>query len=327
MNDARRRILDWAEQGHIEPANVVPALKKSGALPSPAQWHRFLNVLFLGLGGLMLGAGVVFFFAYNWNALDRFTRFGVLEAMVLVSLLPLFKVELDSLPGRAALLLASIFVGVLLALIGQTYQTGADTYELFATWALLVLPWVLVSRSALMWLFWLLIVNLAVYFYWTVFRGLFGFLFDESVLWWLLAINTLAWVLWECLARLGVAWLQVKWAIRILATASGSIVTALMIMAVIRANFEPIMQALIFWLPWLGGVYIIYRRITVDAFVLAGGILSAILVLAVAIGRATISRDFDAGPFLIMGMVVIVSSALGAQWLKRVVREAESNEQ
>ena len=47
--------------------------------------------------------------------------------------------------GKAALLAASLFVGALLALIGQIYQTGADTFEMFAAWAALILPWVLVG--------------------------------------------------------------------------------------------------------------------------------------------------------------------------------------
>ena len=37
--------------------------------------------------------------------------------------------------GKAVLTLLSLLVGALLALTGQIYQTGADTYELFAWWA------------------------------------------------------------------------------------------------------------------------------------------------------------------------------------------------
>ena len=51
--------------------------------------------------------------------------------------------------GKAALLAAALLTGGLLALIGQTYQTGADTFELFATWAALILPWVLAIQQGL----------------------------------------------------------------------------------------------------------------------------------------------------------------------------------
>ena len=46
------------------------------------------------------------------------------------------------------LIAASVLVGVLLAVIGQVYHTGADAYSLFAAWTLLILPWTLASRSA-----------------------------------------------------------------------------------------------------------------------------------------------------------------------------------
>ncbi len=60
--------------------------------------------------------------------------------------------------GRAAAtLLATLLLGALLALMGQTYQTGADPWQLFAFWALLALPWMLAARRDLLWTFWVLI--------------------------------------------------------------------------------------------------------------------------------------------------------------------------
>ena len=54
----------------------------------------------------------------------------------------------------ALLVLAGLFLGALLALLGQIYQTGADTWELFAWWALLLLPWALAGASQALWLLW-----------------------------------------------------------------------------------------------------------------------------------------------------------------------------
>ncbi|MET0346849.1 MAG: DUF2157 domain-containing protein [Casimicrobiaceae bacterium] len=53
---------------------------------------------------------------------------------------------LDTLPGKAALVVAALLVGALLALVGQVYQTGADRFELFAAWAVAIVAWVLVAR-------------------------------------------------------------------------------------------------------------------------------------------------------------------------------------
>ena len=48
--------------------------------------------------------------------------------------------NLQQLPGKVLLLGASVLIGVFLAVFGQVYQTGADAYNLFTMWALLILP-------------------------------------------------------------------------------------------------------------------------------------------------------------------------------------------
>ena len=60
----------------------------------------------------------------------------------------------------ALLLLATRAMGGLLAFVGQTYQTGADAWQLFATWAALALLWALAARRDAMWALWLLITGL-----------------------------------------------------------------------------------------------------------------------------------------------------------------------
>jgi uncharacterized membrane protein len=60
-------------------------------------------------------------------------------------------------PGaaRAPLALLSLLgIGALLAFIGQTYQTGADPWQLFALWALLGLAIVLAVRHDIVWAPW-----------------------------------------------------------------------------------------------------------------------------------------------------------------------------
>jgi uncharacterized membrane protein len=67
--------------------------------------------------------------------------------------------------GRSALFLAFIATGALLALFGQTYQTGADIYELFLTWTLLGLPLVIAARWSVSSAAWVLVLNLALLLY------------------------------------------------------------------------------------------------------------------------------------------------------------------
>ena len=44
-----------------------------------------------------------------------------------------------------SLLAASVLVGIFLAVFGQIYQTGADAYQLFVTWAYLIVIWTLIN--------------------------------------------------------------------------------------------------------------------------------------------------------------------------------------
>ena len=65
--------------------------------------------------------------------------------------------------ARPALgLLAWLGQGALFAYFGQTYQTGADPWQLFALWAALALPLALVVRHDAVWAPWTLTATLAV---------------------------------------------------------------------------------------------------------------------------------------------------------------------
>lgn len=131
------------------------------AVRDEAFWARWGRRALLALGAGQFLAGVVFFFAYNWNDLPDLAKFAVIETGVLIAAGGALLVGLDRAFGQMLLVAASILTGVLLAVIGQVYQTGADVFELFVAWALLILPWVLVSRSAVHWLLWLVVAEIA----------------------------------------------------------------------------------------------------------------------------------------------------------------------
>lgn len=110
------------------------------------------------LAALLLGAGLVFWVAANWQDHSRSVKLLLLQAAVL---LPSAVALAWPRVRTAALLLAMLAVGGLLAYVGQTYQTGADAWQLFATWAALALPWALAARRDGLWAAWLLIAALA----------------------------------------------------------------------------------------------------------------------------------------------------------------------
>ena len=321
MNSRRQILLDWMEQGRIAPENLQRALSVTGVLPSGASWRRFLDHLFLWTGTLMLAAGVICFFAFNWNDLDRFAKFGLVETLIVGALIVVWRLGLEHIAGKVTLLVASLFVGVLLALIGQTYQTGADTFELFAAWAAFILPWVLAGRLAALWLVWLTLLNLATILYYKTFDGLFGLLFSPTQsIWILFALNTIALVIWEFIAARGT---RDQWAIRILATASGGLITTLAVYFLVEMRSSS-GWALLAWFAWLAIAYLVYRHILRDVYVLAGGVLSIIIVVATGLAQDMLKSGDSAGTLLFIGLVVIGLSAAGGWWLKRVAGEARS---
>ncbi len=123
--------------------------------PSPALGQHTERGLG-GLAGLLLGLGVIFWVAANWQDQTRQFKFLLIQAVLLVSVVG----ALAWPRGRTALLLlATLALGGLLAFIGQTYQTGADPWQLFAAWAGLGLLWVVAARSDVLWTLWVLIVG------------------------------------------------------------------------------------------------------------------------------------------------------------------------
>lgn len=294
-------------------------------MPSPRDWRQFVSALLLWLGALLFAAGVVFFFAYNWEALGRFAKFGLVEALLVAAVAGAWLAGPDKATGKALLFLASVLAGALLALIGQTYQTGADTFELFAWWAVLILPWTVVSRTPAQWMLLVVLLNLGVGFYYDASRRAFGFLISQAtVVWALTILNASILVAWEYAASRGAVWLQDRWPARILMAIAGTAVTFLALWGIFESS-EVGPFAIPAYLLWVGGLYFVYRHRVRDLFALAGGVLSVIVFVATLLGKQLI-RHADAGGFLIIGVLVIAMSAGGAWWIKTIASEGGERE-
>jgi uncharacterized membrane protein len=321
MKSRRAQLLAWVEAGAIAPERVAQALVLSGVVPDGQGWQRFMDRLLLVLGALTLATAVIFFFAYNWNALGKLAQFGLAEVLVVLPLLAYWKLGVDKLAAKVSLLAAAIMVGALLAVVGQTYQTGADTTDLFVAWAVLILPWVLVGQFPALWLLWLALLNASLVLYCLVFQNFLWISFGsvDQMLWLLLLLNSAAWVLWE-LASLRFTWLVSSWAVRLLAVASGTVMS----MLVLHSIFEPSTGRALAWLAymaWLASVYVVYRRKRPDLFMLAGACLSLIVCITTLVAKLMVERFDTAGLMLFLAMLVVAEAAAAAIWLKRVHAE------
>lgn len=318
----RSELLAWTAGGHLDPAALPQALGIAGTLPGPREWRRFLDGLALWLGVVFLAAAVIFFFAFNWQKLGHYIRFASVELPLVAAVIAARWLGLEKMPGKAALLLAVLLVGALLALVGQTYQTGADPWELFATWAVFVLPWVAISRFAPLWLFLLLLINLAVILYYRTFVDMVWIIFSAETIWWILAgVNTVALVVWELAAGRGVPWLAERWSPRTIATAAAGFVTVLAVLGIVDRKVGGLAEIGVYS-GWLAGAYVVYRHRVRDLYVLSIGVLSLIIVVAVFLGHNMFPHMRE-GEMLTLGMIVLGLSAAGGRWLRSVAREVE----
>jgi uncharacterized membrane protein len=177
---ATRTELDALVEHHRLGASAAEVLfELAEARPTPAQKREFARRL-LGLAGVLsLLAAVIFFLAANWEALGLFARFGLVAAPLAAAALVAFWRPPPARAGKVGLFVAFVLTGALLALFGQTYQTGADVHELFFAWAALGLPLVLAGGWAVTWAAWALVLDVA-------FALLCGWLPGTHVLWLLL---------------------------------------------------------------------------------------------------------------------------------------------
>lgn len=148
-----------AQQQHLNSEQTQALWRLAGLHAPPPDVHRRLRQALALVAALLLGAGLIFWVAANWDVQSRLFKLHLLQAAAAVPLAVAVLLPAKQQGARLALALLGILaVGGLLAYIGITYQTGADAWQLFAVWALLTLPVGLALRSDWLWAAWLLIV-------------------------------------------------------------------------------------------------------------------------------------------------------------------------
>jgi uncharacterized membrane protein len=197
-----RTTFDSFCRQHALSAPVVhSALRLSGGQPDGPAWRDFAARLLHGAGLGAVGAGVLFFVAANWQDYGVLGRFVLLQAALLASVgVALWRPPPLAL-GQGALLLATLLTGGLLALFGQSYQSGADVHELFFVWSLLALPFALAGGSGALWALWWFVLNVAL-------ALLCGWVGAEHVFWRMLdgrAIGQPTLLMLPCLCNLAAA--------------------------------------------------------------------------------------------------------------------------
>lgn len=159
MKNIQREDIYFISRHSNLTEQVIDRALKGNVYNGKEAWQKFLRLFFISLGVGFSVSGIVFFFAYNWSDLHKYAKIGLIEGLIIAttSLVLLLKININV---RSIILLGSaILVGVLFAVFGQIYQTGANAYDFFLAWTVFVTLWVIVSNFAPLWLLYLILIN------------------------------------------------------------------------------------------------------------------------------------------------------------------------
>ncbi len=152
------RYSNWSEKG-------VSNTLQENVYNDADSWKKFLEMLFLALGVAFTTAGILFFFAYNWADLHKFVKLGLVVGLVISLISIILFTNVNENIKNIILTGTSVLIGVLFAVYGQIYQTGANAYDLFFGWTLSITLWAIVANFTPLWLVFITLVNITLYAY------------------------------------------------------------------------------------------------------------------------------------------------------------------
>ncbi|WP_231907948.1 MULTISPECIES: DUF2157 domain-containing protein [unclassified Cupriavidus] len=320
----RQALAGWRRDGVLVPAAARLAWTRTE--PGAADWRGWLDLALLALGAALLCVGVIVFFAFNWQDLHKFAKFGLLAALITALAAFALPRRPGDLAAQAALAGAQVLTGALLAVIGQVYQTGADAWQLFALWALLAVPWALAARAAPHWWVVLVVGNVALLRYCSIrlgVGGMFELLFGErgglatSLL--LLLATAVQLALWYGLCALAPA-------LGFRGQAGARIAGALACAYATWLGLASLLQSAV-----AGGYYLcalaalaalgawVYLR-AFDIVLLSLASFSAIVLGIGGAGHWLLRGSADYGVFLLLGLLTVALAGGAASWLLRAHR-------
>lgn len=322
--------MDWhgvvADSGRtlgLSAAQRRALLALGGMDAEPPALMRWLPLLLAGLAALLAGLGLIFAIAANWHALPRAAQFALLQMAVGAGAVGVIAVPRLRMPFGLACLLA---MGGLLAFFGQTYQTGADAWQLFALWAALGLPLVLGARADTVWSAWVLVAATAISLWMVAHTGHHWRAEPDD-----LAVHVTGWALALCLVlalssrhgrRLGAG----LWARRTAACLAVVLVTSSAAAALFGK--QPAAHALLAVLVLAAAGWAASRPAAFELFTLSAAALGLNVVLVGWLGWLLFeaSRGGELGRFLLLGIVaagLLAATVSGVLWLARAAQRPD----
>ncbi|MFP8842903.1 DUF2157 domain-containing protein [Shewanella baltica] len=348
MSQIKSQVCGWVEQGHITQVQANTLYRQVTVLPDASSWRGLIANLLLWFGALSFASGVIFFFAYNWQSLGRFAKFGLIEVAIVLAIgaFAWLYYRANSLSAAShshshsnqsndsrfgattangVLLAASVLVGGLLALVGQTYQTGADPWQLFALWALVILPFAWVAGFDGLWLLLVGLINLSIGIFLDSFSHLWGaFLDEQGQLLIFICLNLSIYYAFVLLDR-NVAG---RWHAPILEYVCSMFAMGCFTWLITLLIFDDFFKGDGFSTGVISGYlahlvlgFVIFRYRLPRIYPLALGGFSLIAVGAALLIRLMFEDNDPIGGFLFIGLYIILASTGLSIWLKELSRK------
>ncbi|OUS53094.1 hypothetical protein BM607_003970 [Shewanella sp. SACH] len=348
MSQIKSQVCGWVEQGHITQEQANTLYRQVTVLPDASSWRGLIANLLLWFGALSFASGVIFFFAYNWQSLGRFAKFGLIEVAIVLAIgaFAWLYYRANSLSAAShshshsnqsndsrfggttangVLLAASVLVGGLLALVGQTYQTGADPWQLFALWALVILPFAWVAGFDGLWLLLVGLINLSIGIFLDSFSHLWGaFLDEQGQLLIFICLNLAIYYAFVFLDRNVVG----RWHAPILEYACSLFAMGCFTWLITWLIFDDFFKGDGFSTGVISGYlahlvlgFVIFRYRLPRIYPLALGGFSLIAVGAALLIRLMFEDNDPIGGFLFIGLYIILASTGLSIWLKELSRK------
>ncbi len=336
----RQTILSWASEGKIQEGSTELALQNANAEITSEEWAKFSYLLLVFSGISALCSGVIFFFAYNWDKLGNMLKFGLVEtAFIVTNLIFMVLLKQKKSLQTAALIGLLLLTGAMLALIGQTYQTGADPWQLFALWFALTLPWLFMGQSSVLWILGLILGQTAITLYFTTFRFVFWFgsYIEVALILSTIFLGSFA-ILLEILGKADLFknnpgihsfWSKItienRYAPQFCVLATGFVTTFLAIFNIVdKSHFGS--ASFLFYIAWLAVCLTLYRYRMPDLTLISGSLLSLIVVITTLLARILFANNnFNAGIFLILSIAIVGQSTAATLWIKKLHKELHSS--
>jgi uncharacterized membrane protein len=268
--------------------------------PDKSNWTKFLRVFFISLGIGFATAGIIFFFAYNWADLHKFAKLGLTQGLLLMTVASAYFLKDNLLLKNVLLTAASMLVGVLFAVFGQIYQTGANAYDFFLGWTVFIGLWVVVSNFAPLWLLFITLINITLCMY----ADQVAFYWSENFLFTILFIlNAAIMMLFAVFSKIQSSIAIPNWFLNCLVFAVGSIASIGNINSIfenIQIHNLPILFLLSVIVYSILIVYSLKHKIISYIAMMAFSIISIISALIIKVGD-------DLGMLLVVSLFIVIS--------------------